>query len=117
MDHSSLLSDYDDQLNFDFGLNSTTSVSLNESSMSCCYSLGEDDSFTQAQLASLAPEEPIVSQHSESARRPLKALTKQDGSPAKKAYFRIQLIRGFKKSLRIVPKRKWPKAGVFRLNK
>ena len=48
---------------------------------------------------------------------PLKQLHQRDGKPVKKAYFRIQLIRAFKKSLRQIATRKWAKAGIYKLNK
>lgn len=48
---------------------------------------------------------------------PLKRVSRGNSRPPKKAYFRIQLIRGFKKSIRQVATRRWPKAGIYRLDK
>lgn len=48
---------------------------------------------------------------------PLKQVTRFNNRCPKKAYFRIQLIRGFKKSLRQITTRRWAKAGIFQLDK
>lgn len=47
----------------------------------------------------------------------LKLVTHRNNRPPKKAYFRIQLIRGLKKSLRQIATRRWPKAGIYQLDK
>ena len=50
-------------------------------------------------------------------RHPMKHLIRQNGKPLKTAYFRIQLIRAFKKSIQHIATRKWARAGIFQLDK